>query len=194
METSEYSIGKVSVGVTTPIEHQQTFWIVNFSDNPAANLLEKGAVFDNKWVLTDYFFLLFLKPPLKKTYTVTENWKPFCWKQGDWFAIFYFGLLSFSPNWHTLPEAKKIIHAKLSIILICVFCMCACVCVFVNSEISGTGGRSTTLLTPMSRASPGELQRTTASWVDMVHGSRKKAFRSSSLLTLETTPFTLQRC
>ena len=33
-----------------------------------------------------------------------------------------------------------------------------CVCVFVISEISGTGGRSATLLAPTWRASPGELQ------------------------------------
>ena len=34
-----------------------------------------------------------------------------------------------------------------------------CVCVFVIFDISGTEGRSNTLLAPMWRASPGELQQ-----------------------------------
>ena len=38
-------------------------------------------------------------------------------------------------------------------------CACVSVCLSVISEISGTGGRSATLLAPTWRASPGELQQ-----------------------------------
>ena len=37
--------------------------------------------------------------------------------------------------------------------------MCVCVRASVISEISGTGGRSATLIAPTWRASPGELQQ-----------------------------------
>ena len=40
-----------------------------------------------------------------------------------------------------------------------ILCVCVSVCVSVISEISGTGGRSATLLAPTWRASPGELQQ-----------------------------------
>ena len=48
-----------------------------------------------------------------------------------------------------------------SIILIAVFRVCVCVSVYLSviSEISGTGRRSATLLTPFWRASPGKLRR-----------------------------------
>ena len=43
-------------------------------------------------------------------------------------------------------------------VCVCV-CVRGCVCVPVISEISGMGGRSSTLFVPMWRASPGELQQ-----------------------------------
>ena len=59
------------------------------------------------------------------------------------------------------------------------------VCLSVISKISETEGCSVTLLAPMWTASLGKLQRLP------LNNLREKAFRKFSLLTRETTPFTL---
>ena len=62
----------------------------------------------------------------------------------------------------TCKQTSPNLYLTVSIILIAVFCVCVCVCacvrVSVISEIEGMGGRSSTLLAPTWRASPGELQ------------------------------------
>ena len=58
----------------------------------------------------------------------------------------------------TLSPLSRIYYTNTRILCVCV-CVCVCVRVSVISEISGTGGRSATLLAPTRRASPGELQQ-----------------------------------
>ena len=79
---------------------------------------------------------------------------------------------------------KRWQQSVLSIIIILVFCVC--VCLFVPSEISWMGCRSAALLTPMWRASPGELNKLLLKLIQRTVREKKalKFFRGYALMAV----------